>query len=166
MKKSILVLIAAGLLLTVATSRLLAADSSNKEITLTGMAVCGKCVLHETQECQNVLQIQKDGKTVNYYLAQNDISKAFHSNICGTAGEISKGGMKNEAVQPRALNYFCILPSEFFFSRQRRLNLTQSAYFTPVPPKMSSAEPIVRSIFPCPSSVTDSKSASEFAPPA
>jgi len=87
MKKSMLVLVTAGLLLTVAASRLFAADSSNKEITLTGMAVCGKCVLHETQECQNVLQIQKDGKTVNYYLAQNDISKAFHSNICGTAGE-------------------------------------------------------------------------------
>ena len=49
--------------------------------------VCAKCVLHETKECQNVLQVQKDGKTVNYYLAQNDISKAFHVNICTTAGE-------------------------------------------------------------------------------
>jgi hypothetical protein len=87
MKKSILLLLAAGLLLAVAPSRLLAADSPKKETTLTGMAVCAKCVLHETTECQNVLQIQKDGKTVNYYLAQNDISKAFHDNICGTAGE-------------------------------------------------------------------------------
>ena len=51
------------------------------------MMVCAKCVLHETKECQNVLQIQKDGKTVNYYLVQNDISKAFHDNICGTTGE-------------------------------------------------------------------------------
>jgi hypothetical protein len=87
MKKSILLLLAAGLLLAVAPSRLFAADTPNKEVTLTGMAVCAKCVLHETKECQNVLQIQKDGKTVNYYLAQNDISKAFHDNICGTAGE-------------------------------------------------------------------------------
>jgi hypothetical protein len=87
MKKSMLVLIAAGLMLAVAPSRLFAADTPNKEVTLTGMAVCAKCVMHETKECQNVLQIQKDGKTVNYYLEQNDISKAFHDNICTTAGE-------------------------------------------------------------------------------
>jgi hypothetical protein len=87
MKKSILLLMAAGLLAAVAPSRLFAADAPKKEITLTGMAVCAKCVLHETKECQNVLQIQKDGKTVNYYLEQNDISKAFHDNICGTSGE-------------------------------------------------------------------------------
>jgi hypothetical protein len=78
---------AAGLLAAVAPSRLFAADTPNKEVTLTGMCVCGKCVLHETKDCQNVLQVQKDGKTVNYYLAQNDISKAFHANICTTAGE-------------------------------------------------------------------------------
>ena len=87
MKKSILLLMAAGLLAVVAPSRLFAADAPNKEVTLTGMCVCAKCVLHETKECQNVLQIQKDGKTVNYYLDQNDISKAFHDNICTTAGE-------------------------------------------------------------------------------
>ena len=87
MKKSLLLLIAAGLLLTIAASRLFADDTAKKEVTLTGMCVCAKCVLHETKECQNVLQIQKGGKTVNYYLAQNDISKAFHDNICTTAGE-------------------------------------------------------------------------------
>jgi hypothetical protein len=87
MKKSILFAIVAGLLLAVPASRLLAADVTDKEVTLTGQAVCGKCVLHETKECQNVLQIQKDGKTVNYYLAQNDISRAFHDNICTTSGE-------------------------------------------------------------------------------
>jgi hypothetical protein len=49
--------------------------------------VCGKCALHETKVCQNVLQIQKDGKTTNYYLVQNDISKTFHKDICETSGE-------------------------------------------------------------------------------
>jgi hypothetical protein len=86
MKKIVLIL-AAGMLLAVTPSRLFAADAVNKEVTLTGMCVCAKCVLHETKECQNVLQVQKDGKTVNYYLAQNDISKAFHDNICTTDGE-------------------------------------------------------------------------------
>ena len=87
MKKSILLAIVAGLLLAVSGARLLAADGTDKDVTLTGQAVCAKCVLHETKECQNVLQVQKDSKTVNYYLAQNDISKAFHDNICTTAGE-------------------------------------------------------------------------------
>ncbi len=87
MKKSILLLMAAALMAAVTPSQLFAADPPAKEVTLTGMAVCAKCVLHETKECQNVLQIQKDGKTVNYYLEQNDISKAFHDNICTTAGE-------------------------------------------------------------------------------
>ena len=87
MKRTLLLLMAAVLLAVVAPARLFAADSSSKEVTLSGMMVCAKCVLHETKECQNVLQIQKDGKTVNYYLAQNDISKAFHDNICGTTGE-------------------------------------------------------------------------------
>ena len=38
-------------------------------------------------ECQNVLQVEKDGKTVNYYLTQNKVSKDFHSNICQNDGE-------------------------------------------------------------------------------
>ena len=44
--------------------------------------VCGKCTLHETKDCQNVVQVEKDGKTVNYYLKQNDVSKAAHEPIC------------------------------------------------------------------------------------
>jgi len=87
MKKTILLMVAAGLLVVAAPSRLFADDTSNKEVTLTGMCVCAKCVLHETAQCQNVLQVDKDGKTVNYYLDQNDISKAFHDNICTTSGE-------------------------------------------------------------------------------
>ena len=87
MKKIMMLLIVAGLLAAITPSRLFADDTSNKEVTLSGMCVCAKCVLHETPECQNVLQVEKDGKTVNYYLAQNDTSKAFHDNICTTSGE-------------------------------------------------------------------------------
>jgi len=61
--------------------------AGSSETNLTGMLVCGKCKLHETQDCQNVLQVEKDGKTVNYYLAQNKVSKAFHDNICQNDGE-------------------------------------------------------------------------------
>ena len=88
MKKSILFLtVAAGLLMAVTTSRLLAADAASKEVTITGNAVCAKCALHESDKCQTVIQTQEAGKTVNYYLTDNDVSKAFHKNICGNAGE-------------------------------------------------------------------------------
>ena len=85
MKKFALML-AAGILLAVSTSTVTAADTG-KETTLDGKMVCAKCVLHETKECQNVLQVQQDGKTVNYYLAKNDVSNNFHDQICGTDGE-------------------------------------------------------------------------------
>jgi len=78
--------IVAAMVLAVSTSKMSAADSA-KEVTLTGNAVCSKCVLHESKECQNVLQVVDNGKTNNYYLAQNDTSKNFHDQICGTAGE-------------------------------------------------------------------------------
>ncbi len=47
--------------------------------TLTGKAVCKKCALKEAgaTECQNVLQVEEDGKTVNYYL-EGDVSDKAH----------------------------------------------------------------------------------------
>jgi len=85
MKISKLFSIAAAALLAVSIQKVTAADG--KEVTLNGNAVCSKCVMHETKECQNVLQVTDNGKTANYYLAQNDVSKNFHDDICGTAGE-------------------------------------------------------------------------------
>jgi len=86
MKKTIMFFaVAAGLMLAGSTPRLLAAEA--KEVTITGSMVCGKCTLHETKSCQNVVQVQQDGKTVNYYLAENDLSKANHKAICGGDAE-------------------------------------------------------------------------------
>lgn len=87
MKKTTLTLsLAVGLLLAFGTAGLFAKDAST-ETTLTGKLVCAKCVLHQTKSCQNVLQVEKDGKTVNYYLTQNKVSKNFHDNICKNDGE-------------------------------------------------------------------------------
>ena len=86
MKKIAMVITAvAGLLLAASVSRVVAADA--KETTITGSMVCGKCTLHETTSCQNIVQVTKDGKTVNYYLIQNDVSKAAHGAICGGDSE-------------------------------------------------------------------------------
>lgn len=86
MKTKILTL-AAGLLLAIGTTNLLAADSASKETTITGNMVCGKCTLHITDKCQNVVQVMKDGKTVNYFLEMNDVSKAAHDPICSGDSE-------------------------------------------------------------------------------
>ena len=53
-----------------------------KTVTINGSMVCGKCTLHETAACQNVVQVTTDGKTVNYYLAKNDVSDALHEDVC------------------------------------------------------------------------------------
>ena len=87
MRKSKLIAVGtAGFLLAGFTSSLFAVDA-DKEVTITGSMVCGKCVLHETKSCQNVVQVTQDGKTVNYYLKQNDVSKAAHDPICGGSSE-------------------------------------------------------------------------------
>jgi len=40
----------------------------------------------------------KDGKTVNYYLAQNEISKSQHEAICGgTSEKVTVTGLVKEA---------------------------------------------------------------------
>ncbi|MBI3877955.1 MAG: hypothetical protein HY300_18670 [Verrucomicrobia bacterium] len=70
----------AALACGVATSAL--AESKGKEITINGKGCCAKCCLKETDSCQNAVTVEKDGKKTTYYLVQNDVSKAFHDNIC------------------------------------------------------------------------------------
>lgn len=69
------------------------AADSGKEKTITGEAKCGKCMLKETAKCQTVIQVEKKGKTVNYYLTDNDVSKAFHENVCKEAKKVTATGM-------------------------------------------------------------------------
>ena len=94
MKKS-LVLVAgvAAVLLAAVTVRTLAAGDS---ITITGEGKCAKCALKETKECQNVIQTEKDGKTVNYYLVANDVSKEFHGKLCKETKKVTATGTVKE----------------------------------------------------------------------
>jgi hypothetical protein len=78
----LITVLVAGLLLAVAAPRLFAADSTNREVTITGKMVCGKCTLHLTTECQNVVQVTQGTNTVNYFLVNNDLSKSTHDPIC------------------------------------------------------------------------------------
>ena len=56
----------------------LAADTK----TITGEGKCAKCGLGETKTCQNVIEVEEDGKTVKYYLAHEGASKKYHGTIC------------------------------------------------------------------------------------
>jgi len=69
-----------------------------KEVTITGTMVCGKCTLHITDKCQNVVQVTQDGKTVNYFLKQNKVSKAAHAPICdaGNSEKVTVTGTVKE----------------------------------------------------------------------
>ena len=55
--KKLIVTILAGLVFAGVSTRALAEDK-----TITGDMVCGKCTLHETASCQNVIQVKQDGK--------------------------------------------------------------------------------------------------------
>ena len=58
------------------------AESKGKEITVKGEAQCAKCNLKQATECQTVITVEKDGKKTTYYLADNDVSKKFHEEVC------------------------------------------------------------------------------------
>lgn len=69
-----------------------AADEKAKEVTITGEAKCTKCALHESKKCQTVIQTDKDGKSVTYYLTQNSTAKDFHENICEESKKVTATG--------------------------------------------------------------------------
>ena len=101
MKTTLAVIGAAALLLAFTSSNALAKD---KTVTLTGDAKCAKCMLKEGTSCQTVIQVEKKGKTINYYVVDNDVAKGFHENVCHEAkkvtatGTIKKADGKNEVV--------------------------------------------------------------------
>ncbi len=79
---NLILILVTGLVLAIAAPRLFAAGGTDKETTITGKMVCGKCTLHLTKECQNVVQVVEAGKTNNYFLTQNDASKTAHNPVC------------------------------------------------------------------------------------
>lgn len=69
-----------------------AAAGDGKEVTISGEAKCAKCALDETEECQNAIEATENGQKVTYYLAQNDVSKAFHKNVCQSSAQVVATG--------------------------------------------------------------------------
>lgn len=94
-KMSMLLAGLAGLLMLLQATPLVAAEDGKtaKERTITGEAMCAKCALHEGTKCQTVIQTKsKKGSKITYYLVQNDVSKAFHENVCKEAKKATATG--------------------------------------------------------------------------
>ncbi len=71
----------------------LAADA----VTKTGEGKCAKCALKEADTCQNVVEVEEDGKTVKYYLAHEGASKKYHGTVCKkTVKTTATGEVKEE----------------------------------------------------------------------
>jgi hypothetical protein len=77
----------------VASSLTFSAVAEEKEVTVTGDGQCAKCSLKETKKCQNAIKTE-DGKT--YYVAENDVSKKFHSEICTETKKVTAIGTVKE----------------------------------------------------------------------
>src|SRR5882762_2619727 len=94
MKKSTFLksIVAGLLLLAIAAPPMTMAAADDKTETIKGEGKCGKCALKETEKCQNVIQVEKDGKKTTYYLAQNEKSKAFHENLCKESKKVTATG--------------------------------------------------------------------------
>lgn len=98
-KLKLLLALLAGFTLASGTTALAA-----EKVTITGKMVCGKCTLHETESCQNVVKVTEDGKEVKYYLKQNDISKEAHAAVChGDTEEVKVTGKVAEVEGKKVL---------------------------------------------------------------
>jgi hypothetical protein len=94
MKKSLTGI--AGLIGLVLAFNATSALAKDKEVTINGEAKCAMCMLHEGDACKTVIQAKKSGKTVTYYLVDNDVSKAFHENVCHAGKKVVAKGTVTE----------------------------------------------------------------------
>lgn len=62
-----------------------------EEITVKGEGVCAKCALKVAEACQNVVQVEKDGETVKYFLVMNDVSKKAHGGLGICTAKVGEG---------------------------------------------------------------------------
>jgi Family of unknown function (DUF6370) len=58
------------------------ARAADETKTISGEAMCAKCELNLQDKCQTVIQVKEGDKVVSYYVAANDVAKAFHPTIC------------------------------------------------------------------------------------
>jgi hypothetical protein len=92
----------AGLILFALAAPALADD---KEVTLTGEGKCAKCILKEGDKCQTVIETTEAGKTVKYYVADNEVGKKFADKdaVCEQAKKVTATGTVKEVDGKKVL---------------------------------------------------------------
>ncbi len=86
----------AGALLLCFTTSSSALAAEGKAVTIKGEAKCAKCSLHEADKCQTVIETKKRGKTVTYWVTQNDVAKNFHKEVCQDSKKVKATGTVEE----------------------------------------------------------------------
>ena len=90
MKKLFATIIATAFLASLVTSALAA------EQTIKGEAVCTKCTLHQSDECQTAIRTKMHGIETIYYTVDNDVARNFHKNICKAPAKVVATGTIEE----------------------------------------------------------------------
>ncbi len=76
-----------------------ASNAADKEVTLDGTVVCGKCELKKSKDCQVAFVVEKDGKKTTYWFDKDSSSK-YHDDVCQetkpgkVTGTVKKDGDK------------------------------------------------------------------------
>ena len=57
--------------------------AAGKEVTVTGKILCAKCTLKKADAagCQDVLVVEQDGKTTEYYVTKNEVAEKY-GHVC------------------------------------------------------------------------------------
>ena len=101
-RRTALIAVIAGLFLFALATPALAGD---KEVTITGEGKCAKCILKEGDTCQTVIETRENGKTVKYYVADNEVGKKFNDKdeVCEHAQKVTATGTVKEVDGKKVL---------------------------------------------------------------
>jgi len=79
--------------------------ADEKEVTVTGEGKCAKCILKEGDNCQTVIETKEEGKTVKYYVANNEVGKKFNDKdeVCEKAKKVTATGTVKEVDGKKVL---------------------------------------------------------------
>lgn len=97
--------LAVALALSLSFAARAADKDKDAEKEIKGEGLCLKCELKKADKCTNAIRVkEKDGKETLYVLEANDVSNAFHKNLCSAVvkvvakGKVKKDGDKNILV--------------------------------------------------------------------
>src|SRR5438046_10764211 len=93
MKKSLALVAGVAAVLLVASA--VGSFAAGRGVTITGEGKCAKCALKEAKECENVIQVTKDDKTVSYWLVANDVGKEFRGKLSRESHTVRVSGTVN-----------------------------------------------------------------------